>query len=118
MKFDQCKREIMKKNSFESSVDLIGLGLLYLNKEKEIDISRIGLDITGGTKIMSVACGMAAMAIGPDGPDILYIDHEKFDNELRRPVSGTEVLITIQNPLRFIDDIFEEKGLDLDHTTI
>ena len=118
LKFIQCKREIMKKNSFENSIDLIGLGLLYLNKEKRIDISKIGLDITGGTKIMSVACGIAALALGPDGPDILYIDHEKFDIELRRPVPGTEVYKTIQNPLRITNKIFEDKGLDLNHTVI
>lgn len=51
LKFIQCKREIMKKNSFENSIDLIGLGLLYLNKEKRIDISKIGLDLLEGQRL-------------------------------------------------------------------
>lgn len=67
---------------------------------------------------MSVACAIAALALGPDGPDILYIDHERFDRELRRPVPETEVYKTIQNPLRITNKIFEDKGLDLNHTII
>lgn len=118
LKLTQCKREIMKKNSFENTMDLISLGLVYLNKEKNIDISEIGLDITGGTKIMSLACGMAAFALGPDGPDILYVDHEKYDKELRRPVPGTEIIKVIQNPLRTAGKMLKDKGLDTSHLVI
>ncbi len=118
LKLTQCKREIMKKSSFENTMDLISLGLIFLNKEKSIDLSDIGLDITGGTKIMSLACGMAAFALGPDGPDILYIDHEKYDKELRRPVPGTEIIKVIQNPLRTACRMLKDKGLDINHLVI
>jgi hypothetical protein len=114
----QYKREIMKKSSFEYSVDLIGVGVAYLNKEKDIKIGQIGLDITGGTKIMSMACGLASFSLGPDGPDILYVDHEKYDTSLRRPVPGTEYLVIIKNPLRPVNQSFKDKGLDVHHTVI
>ncbi|MFX1260026.1 MAG: hypothetical protein ACFFAN_19425 [Promethearchaeota archaeon] len=102
LKAEQYKREIMEKNSFSSSMDLITVGLLYLNGEKGIKTSEIGLDITGGTKIMSAACGMAGLTLGTD---ILYVDNEEYDQDLRRPVPGSEVLKIISSPKEKIDEL-------------
>jgi len=107
------KREIIKKDSFASSVDLIGIGLSYLHDEKGIALRNIGLDITGGTKVMSVACALAAFCFGPDSPDLFYISHKEYDEELRRPVFGTEQLKIIRNPLKACS-ILKEKGFNTD----
>jgi hypothetical protein len=112
LKSERFDQKIIKKDSFDNSVSLIGLGLQYLNRKNKIDITKIGLDITGGTKVMSVACGLASYAFGPDGPDLFYISHEKYDTELRRPVPGTEKLTIIENPLKRGTEALSEMGFD------
>ncbi|TXT67217.1 MAG: hypothetical protein BAJALOKI1v1_150016 [Promethearchaeota archaeon] len=114
LKSSQFKREIIKKDSFELAVDLVGMGLSYLHKEKGIDLNNIGLDITGGTKIMSVACGLGTFSFGPDGPDLFYVTHDEYDAELRIPVPGTERLIIVKNPMKEWCDALSEQGFDDD----
>ncbi len=67
----------------------------------------VALDITSGTKAMS-----AGMASGGfffrrffEGVRVVYVDHEIYDAEMRRPVAGTEKLIILPSPHEVLGDI-------------
>ena len=67
----------------------------------------VALDITSGTKAMS-----AGMASGGfffrrffEGVRVVYVDHEIYDAEMRRPVAGTEKLIILPSPHEVLGDV-------------
>jgi hypothetical protein len=59
-----------------------------------VGVSSIVIDITGGKKVMSAAAAQAAWDLDCE---LCYIDG-MYDPDLRRPVPGTEFLITLENP--------------------
>lgn len=67
----------------------------------------IAIDITGGKKSM---VGGAAIAGALTGCDIFYVDFEKYDEELRQPIPGSEYLNFISNPFEIFGDLDLEKG--------
>ncbi len=73
-------KETLKKNA--ATYDAVKKGLKYLELEKKLKPEEIALDPTGGTKAISVSCGIATNSY-----DIylLYVDNTDYDTELRRP---------------------------------
>ena len=97
----QFQMGLMPKDSASESYRLVKKGLKYLKEECKIEREDIALDPTGGTKIMSVGCGIGATIFNLD---ILYINTGKYDPILRRPVPGTEILVNIPNPFNIYQD--------------
>lgn len=61
------------------------------------------LDITGGKKSMVAS----AAIFGRDyNFNITYVDYEKYDPNLRRPLPGTELLNIVYSPLRDLPEYF------------
>lgn len=61
------------------------------------------LDITGGKKSMVAS----ASIFGRDyNFNIPYVDYEKYDPNLRRPLPGTELLNIVYSPLRDLPEYF------------
>jgi len=104
LKPTQYKREMMSRDSAADSYKLVKKGLNFLLEEKSIEKDKIALDPTGGTKIMSVGCGIAASIFNLD---ILYVNNKKYNIKLRRPEPGSEQLINVPNPF----DIFQDDKL-------
>jgi hypothetical protein len=92
----QYKRDLIHKDSLASSYKLIKFGLSTLTNEYGLKASESALDPTGGTKIMSLGCGVAASIFNID---LLYVSNNNYDPILRRPVPGSEILKQIPNPL-------------------
>ncbi|NLM44913.1 MAG: TIGR02710 family CRISPR-associated protein [Clostridiales bacterium] len=67
------------------------------------------VDFTGGTKAMSVGCGMAAALIGSK---VVYIA-SKYLNEYRKPEPGTERICVIDNPYEVFGDIRRKEAVSL-----
>ena len=109
LKPSQFKREILQKVSAADSYRLVKEGVRFLTEEKGITPNKIALDPTGGTKIMSVGCGIAASVFNLD---ILYVNNQKYDPELRIPEPGSEILINIPNPFDFYQDNKILEGLN------
>ncbi|MHA1380378.1 MAG: TIGR02710 family CRISPR-associated CARF protein [Candidatus Helarchaeota archaeon] len=104
------KRETLKKNSAADSYNAVKKGLKYLMFEKGLKEQEIALDPTGGTKAMSVGCGIATNSYNID---LLYVDNTDYDTELRRPRPGSERIVNVVNPFRiYYDDVILE-GLDM-----
>lgn len=99
-------------------MEQLGNCLVFLNQQKKIPLTSIGLNITRGTKIMSLACDIEAMGFCSVSPDILYLDNKKFYKELRRPVPGTQILNIIENLFKFVNEIFEDRGLDYEYMVV
>ncbi len=104
LKPSQYKRELIQRVSAADSYALVKKGLKFLTREKGLDENDIALDPTGGTKIMSVGCGIAATIFNVD---ILYVNNQKYNPDLRRPEPGSEVLVRITNPF----DIYRDDKL-------
>lgn len=66
---------------------------------------RIAMDITGGKKLMSAG---AALAAAQAGIDILYVDYLEYDPTGRRPITGTEYVARLEDPMV----VFGERELD------
>jgi len=101
LKPSQYKREIMPRISAAASYNQVKQGLKFLIDDKGINKEKIALDPTGGTKIMSVGCGIAASIFNLD---ILYVNNQKYNSKLRRPEPGSEILISIPNPFDIYQD--------------
>ncbi|MBD3212961.1 MAG: TIGR02710 family CRISPR-associated protein [Candidatus Lokiarchaeota archaeon] len=95
------RRGRMERISAADSYNQVKRGIQFLSEEKAIPIERIALDPTGGTKIMSVGCGIAASIFNLD---ILYVNNRKYNPEIRRPEPGSEVLVSIPNPFDIYQD--------------
>lgn len=109
LKPTQYKRELMSRVSAADSYDLVKKGLKFITEEKNLKKETIALDPTGGTKIMSVGCGIAASIFNID---ILYVNNTKYNPTLRRPEPGTELLISIPNPFDIYQDDKIIEGLN------
>ncbi|MHA1275466.1 MAG: TIGR02710 family CRISPR-associated CARF protein, partial [Promethearchaeota archaeon] len=99
----------MPRDSAADSYRLVKKALKFLTEEKNIPKADVGLDPTGGTKIMSVGCGIAASVFDLD---ILYINNKKYNKELRRPEPGSEVLVRVPNPFDIYQDDKIYEGLN------
>lgn len=66
----------------------------------------IAFDPTGGTKAMVAGLAMFAFSLAEEGrtAHVYYVDNEEYDDELRRPVAGTEFLKRLENPREVIPD--------------
>lgn len=109
LKPTQYKRELMSRDSAADSYNLVKKGLKFLTEEKKLVKQSIALDPTGGTKIMSVGCGIAASIFNID---ILYVNNTKYNPTLKRPEPGTELLINISNPFDIYQDDKILEGLN------
>ncbi len=94
LKPSQYKRGKIPKDSIITAFRLIKEGLNFLCEDKRIKKLDIALDPTGGTKIMSVGCGVASSIMDLD---ILYVSNTKYNVMLRRPEPGSEKLVNLPN---------------------
>ncbi len=94
IKPSQYKRGKIPKDSVITAFRLIKKGLNFLCEDKGIKKDNIALDPTGGTKIMSVGCGIASSIMDLD---ILYVGNTKYNVMLRRPEPGYEKLVNLPN---------------------
>ncbi len=104
LKPSQYKREGIERVSAAGAYDLVKRGIKFLVEKKNIEKNRIAIDPTGGTKIMSVGCGIAASVFNLN---ILYVNNQNYNPKLRRPEPGSEILVSIPNPF----DIFQDDKL-------
>ncbi len=68
------------------------------------------VDISGGKKSM---VGGAAEAAGILGARVVYVDNRKFNEELRRPMPGSEYLNFLENPYLVFGEIDIQEALKL-----
>ncbi len=109
LKPSMFKGERISRDSAADSYDLVKKGLKFLTEEKKIEKKLVALDPSGGTKIMSVGCGIAASVFNID---ILYVNNRRYNPELRCPEPGSEVLITVRNPFEIYQDDKLIEGLN------
>ncbi|MHA1274862.1 MAG: TIGR02710 family CRISPR-associated CARF protein [Promethearchaeota archaeon] len=109
LKPSQFQKAQMLRDSAADSYKLVKRGFRYLTEDKCIPKKGIALDPTGGTKIMSVGCGIAASIFDID---ILYINNERYNKELRRPEPGSEILVRVPNPFDIYQDDKILEGLN------
>ncbi|WP_027878543.1 TIGR02710 family CRISPR-associated CARF protein [Meiothermus cerbereus] len=74
----------------------------------------IAFDPTGGTKAMVAGLAMFAFSLAEEGrtAHVYYVDNEEYDDELRRPVAGTEFLKRLENPREIIPDWIYHRAKD------
>jgi len=106
----QYQRRILKKDDAADVYKAVKEGLNYLINQNGLTMDEIALDPTGGTKVMSVGCGIA---INTYNIDLLYVNSKQYDRRLRRPVAGSEQVINIQNPFEIYYDDLILKGLNM-----
>jgi len=70
---------------------------------------RLVVDFTGGTKAMTSGCAMAGALLGAQ---LVYIS-SKYNDELRRPLPGSERLVKIANPYLVFGDLEIAEGISL-----
>jgi len=104
----------LKPSQYETEeVDSTNILILYEKiknyYEKHGKPQNIYVDFTGGTKAMSVGCGMAAALIGAK---VVYIA-SKYLNEFRKPEPGTERICFIDNPYEVFGDIKRKEAIAL-----
>lgn len=70
---------------------------------------KIALDLTSGTKAMSAGMAAAGYFLQRVYPSlrVAYVDSDKYDATLRKPVAGTEKLILLRNPHEVLGDLDE-----------
>lgn len=66
----------------------------------------LAFDPTGGTKAMVAGLAMFAFSLAEEGrtAHVYYVDNAEYDDQLRRPVAGTEFLKRLENPREVIPD--------------
>ncbi len=101
IKASQYQKAQIPRESAADSYRLVKKGVKFLIEERGLKKDEIGLDPTGGTKIMSVGCGIAASIFDLN---ILYINNEKYNPESRRPEPGSEILVSVSNPFDIYQD--------------
>ncbi|MFN3392134.1 MAG: TIGR02710 family CRISPR-associated CARF protein [Meiothermus ruber] len=74
----------------------------------------IAFDPTGGTKAMVAGLAMFAFSLAEEGrtAHVYYVDNEEYDDELRRPVAGTEFLKRLENPREVVPDWIYHRAKD------
>ncbi|MDI6863639.1 MAG: hypothetical protein QMC97_09695, partial [Pseudothermotoga sp.] len=67
----------------------------------------VALDVTGGTKAMSAGMASGGFFFRRFFPNIrvVYVDNEEYDEELRRPVAGSEKLVILPSPHEVLGDV-------------
>ncbi len=108
IKPSQYQKAQIPRESAADSYHLVKKGVKFLIEEKGVKKTEIGLDPTGGTKIMSVGCGIAASIFDLN---ILYINNKRYNPELRRPEPGSEILVSVPNPFDIYQDDKIHDGL-------
>jgi len=109
LKPTQYKREGIIKSSASDAYHSVKKAMQFLTEQKGIKKELIALDPTGGTKIMSVGCGIAAAILNLN---LIYMNYSKYNVNLRRPVPGTEQLVIIPNPFDIYQDDKILEGLN------
>jgi len=100
------QKKMLDKSSAAEAYNAVKEGIKYLIFEKGLREEEIALDPTGGTKAMSVGCGIATNSYNID---LLYVDNTDYDQDLRRPRPGSEQLVNVTNPFRIY---YDDKVLD------
>lgn len=74
----------------------------------------VAFDPTGGTKAMVAGLAMFAFSLAEEGrtAHVYYVDNEEYDDELRRPVAGTEFLKLLENPREVMSDWIYHRAKD------
>jgi CRISPR-associated protein (TIGR02710 family) len=72
--------------------------------------SKLYIDISGGTKVMSVAASLVGAMIDVQ---LVYIGNTNFLKNLRKPCPGSETLCYIDNPYEVFGDFEIEKAFHL-----
>ena len=70
----------------------------------------IGVDFTGGTKVMSAAAAMAGAILNLE---MVYVGSTEYLRDLRKPSPGSEILFRIDNPIVVFGDLEIEKAMSL-----
>lgn len=83
---------------------------IYKQVRQQVDgfspSAALAFDPTGGTKAMVAGLAMFAFSLAEEGrtAHVYYVDNEEYDEQLRRPVAGTEFLKRLENPREVIPD--------------
>ncbi|NPA76405.1 MAG: TIGR02710 family CRISPR-associated protein [Candidatus Diapherotrites archaeon] len=77
----------------------------------------IAFDITSGTKAMTAGLASVGFFIKAKAReievDVYYVDNNKYDSALRRPVPGSEFLVRLPSPYVAFGELEEERALVL-----
>lgn len=77
----------------------------------------IAFDITSGTKAMTAGLASVGFFIQAKAReievDVYYVDNDKYDSALRRPVPGSEFLVRLPSPYVAFGELEEERALVL-----
>jgi len=77
----------------------------------------IAFDITSGTKAMTAGLASVGFFIQAKAREIevgvYYVDNDKYDSALRRPVPGSEFLVRLPSPYVAFGELEEERALIL-----
>ncbi|HBT39935.1 MAG: CRISPR-associated protein, TIGR02710 family [Thermotoga sp. 50_1627] len=67
----------------------------------------VALDVTGGTKAMSAGLASGGFFFRRFFPNVrvVYVNSDDYDNDLRRPIAGTEKLIILPSPHEVLGDV-------------
>jgi len=106
LKPSQYKYSIIPSESPLEAYNAMRKALKFLNDTNDISEKDIALDPTGGTKLMSIGCGIGASVFKLD---LLYVSYKRYDPELRRPEPGTERLLRMPRPFNL-----RKKELNID----
>jgi len=96
IELSNIKPDKYKKFHVSSKDDLFTLyekmreALNYLINNKGFEERDILLDVTGGTKLMPFTGGIVGQNMNLS---LIYVSNKKYDQSLRRPVSGTEYIL-------------------------
>lgn len=91
---------------------------IYKQVRQQVDrldpAAPIAFDPTGGTKAMVAGLAMFAFSLAEEGrtAHVYYVDNEEYDDQLRRPVAGTEFLKRLENPREVVPDWLYHRAQD------
>ncbi|KGQ21370.2 CRISPR-associated protein [Thermus filiformis] len=101
-----ANRRVYPKEVHKSDVAQIYQQVYEILKRLPKD-TPVALDITSGTKAMSA--GLAAVGFffrrHYSNLQVVYVDNEEYDQELRRPKAGTERLMILPNPHEAVGEV-------------
>ncbi|MCD8148454.1 MAG: TIGR02710 family CRISPR-associated CARF protein [Clostridiales bacterium] len=122
--YTKKSEEIIRKVVDYCGLDAMSYGKQEINETNSLDIyraikdiyikwerpSKIYLDITGGTKVMSAAAAMTGTVLNVQ---LVYVGSEHYLAALRKPEPGLETLNLISNPIEVFGDLEKEKAYAL-----
>lgn len=95
------KEIIKRKDDPAESYNAVKKGYHYLIYDKQIDQDLVALDPTGGTKMMSVGCGIFTST---RNINVVYVTSREYDERRRAPVPGSEEILMVEDPMKIYYD--------------